>query len=126
MYFYILTPGAGLLEIRPQASHMQFLESPSTLFVFFSKDPHQLTNLVGNSDYAKSLEQARKLLAEWTEQTGDSIPKNPTPHRHDPPQIVDGKIIPPKKAKVRNPHAEMPGASKNAMKIDHPGPIRLP
>ena len=31
-------PRGELLEIRHQASHRQFLESPSTHFVFFSKD----------------------------------------------------------------------------------------
>ena len=65
------------------------------------------------------------LLAKWTEQTGDSIPDNPTPNRHDPPRIENGKILPPGKAKTRNPHAEMPGASENAKVINHPGPIKI-
>ena len=37
----------------------------------------------------------------------------------------NGKILPPGKAKTRNPHAEMPGASRNASKINHPGPIKI-
>ena len=98
---------------------------PEELFVV-GDDPHQLTNLAKDSKHAKTLEQARDLLAEWTKQTGDSIPDNPTPNRHDPPRIEDGKILPPGKAgKKRNPHAEMPGASNNAMKINHPGPLKL-
>ena len=98
---------------------------PEELFDM-SKDPHQLTNLAKDANHAKALEQARQMLTAWTEQTGDTIPKNPTPHRHAPPQVVDGKIIPPGKAKKRNPHAEMPGAAKGAMTINHPGPIRHP
>ena len=91
-----------------------------------SKDRHQLTNLASNPEYAAALEQARKLVAAWTEQTGDSIPKNPTPSRHAPPRVENGKIMPPGKPPgPRNPHAEMPGASKNAMAINHPGPIKL-
>ena len=89
------------------------------------KDPHQLNNLATQKEHTKTLETARKLLAEWTEQTGDTIPKNPTPHRHAPPQIIDGKIIPAGKSTIKNPHAEMPGDAKNAMSINHPGPIRL-
>ncbi|HAW99515.1 MAG TPA: heparan N-sulfatase, partial [Opitutae bacterium] len=96
---------------------------PEELFQV-NHDPHQLTNLADDKKHAKALKQARTLLAAWTKQTGDSIPANPTPNRHDPPKIMDGKILPPGKAKTRNPHAEMPGASNNAMKINDPGPLK--
>lgn len=90
-----------------------------------SKDPHQFRNLVGEANHVEALEQARSLLSEWTEKTGDSIPDNPTPNRHDPPRIVDGEIIPAGKTKGKTPHAEMPGASRNASGINHPGPIQI-
>ncbi|MGY8672487.1 MAG: sulfatase family protein [Verrucomicrobiia bacterium] len=90
-----------------------------------SKDPLQFTDLTNNPKYAKPLRQARRLLANWTRQTGDTIPETPTPHRHAPPRIQNGKIIPAGRVKARNPHGEMPGAAKNAMKINHPGPVRL-
>ena len=89
------------------------------------KDPHQLRNLVSDEKHQKALKRARALLSKWTKQTGDSIPDNPTPNRHDPPRIENGKILPAGKAKTRNPHAEMPGASHNAFKINHSGPIKL-
>lgn len=90
-----------------------------------NKDPHQFTDLTKNPKYAKTLRRARGLLAEWTQQTGDTIPENPTPHRHAPPRIENGKITPPGKTKKRTPHAEMPGAARNATQINHPGPVRL-
>ncbi|VGO22123.1 sulfatase family protein [Pontiella sulfatireligans] len=90
-----------------------------------SKDPNQLTNLADNPEYAGALKKARGLIDQWTEQTGDTIPKNPTPHRHSPPRIEDGKIIPAGKFKNKNPHAEMPGAAANATEINHPGPVEL-
>jgi N-sulfoglucosamine sulfohydrolase len=91
-----------------------------------SADPHQLTNLAGNPEYAAILKQARKQLAAWTEQTGDTIPENPTPNRYTPPRIEAGKIIPHgPMLKGRTPHAEMPGAAANAMEINHSGPVRL-
>lgn len=96
---------------------------PEELFQV-NEDPHQLSNLADDPKHAKTLKQARALLTEWVKQTGDSIPANPTPNRHDPPRIEDGKILPPGKAKTRNPHAEMPGVSKNATRINHPGPIK--
>jgi arylsulfatase len=91
-----------------------------------SKDPHQLTNIADNPEYAKILKKARKQLAAWTEKTGDTIPEKPTPNRHSPPRIENGKIIGPGAIEgAKNPHAEMPGASKNATEINHPGPIGM-
>jgi len=89
-------------------------------------DPHQLTNLVDNPKYAKQLTLARKLLADWTSQTGDSVPDNPTPHRHAPPKIVDGKVVYEPHKGPRHPEGEMPGAINGASKKNHPGPVRLP
>ena len=101
---------------------------PSEELFDLSHDPYQFVNLATNPAYADPLRQARGLLAVWTEQTGDTIPKRPTPHRHAPPRIENGKVIPPGRTLIggrRNPHAEMPGAARNATKINHPGPVRL-
>lgn len=100
--------------------------SPAEQLFHVSRDPHQLWNVVDEPAYAEKLKQARSLLADWTEQTGDSVPENPTPDRRPPPRIVDGEIIRmgPKYGK-QNPHAEFPGASKGAAQINHPGPIRI-
>lgn len=101
---------------------------PSEELFKLSNDPGQFTNLAQNPDHARVLKQARGLLAKWTEQTGDTVPENPTPHRHAPPRIENAKIIPAGKVFIggkRNPHAEMPGAARNATQINHPGPLRL-
>jgi N-sulfoglucosamine sulfohydrolase len=93
-----------------------------------NQDPNQFTNLATHPSYKAQLNQARGLLFTWTEQTGDTIPDNPTPHRHAPPAIEGDKIIPAGKVPNggnRNPHAEMPGAARKATEINHPGPIRL-
>ncbi|MDF1815174.1 MAG: sulfatase [Verrucomicrobiales bacterium] len=80
-----------------------------------SEDPEQLNDISGEPAFADTLKQAQMLLNQWTEQTGDSVPDNPTPDR----DMSAGK-------KNRNPHAEFPGASEGAEKINHPGPVRLP
>jgi arylsulfatase len=90
-----------------------------------SEDPHQLTNLAGKPAHAAQIETARKALARWTEETGDTISKNPTPNRRGPPRIVDGKVVPGKTEAGGNPHAEFPGAARNATKINAPGPMSL-
>ncbi|MBK1877584.1 sulfatase family protein [Pelagicoccus mobilis] len=91
-------------------------------------EPHQFTNLASNPEHAQALTKARQLISDWSTQTGDSIPTNPTPHRSPPPFIEDGKIVFPKPDKKgpRNPHAEFPGQSNNATQINQPGPIRFP
>ena len=98
---------------------------PAEEFYRVSKDGHQLVNLASNPEHTPQIKQARKLLAQWTDQTADTIPERPTPNRHPPPRVENGKIIPPGKSKVRNPHAEMPGAARNATAVNHPGPIHL-
>ncbi|PXA04198.1 heparan N-sulfatase [Coraliomargarita sinensis] len=99
---------------------------PEEQLFHVSRDPNQLWNIVDEPAYAAKLQQARSLLADWTEQTGDTIPENPTPNRREPPKIVDGEIIPMgKKHGRQNPHAEFPGAASNATEINHPGPIKI-
>ncbi|MHC5118639.1 MAG: sulfatase family protein [Planctomycetota bacterium] len=92
-----------------------------------SKDPNQFKNLAGNPEYAEKLKQARKWIGQWTKQTGDTIPTDPSPNRHTPPRIKNGEIIPAenKMPNGRYPHAEMPGAAANATAINHPGPVQL-
>ncbi len=89
------------------------------------EDPHQLTNLANDEGHSDQLATARKTLERWTEETGDTIPENPTPNRKGPPRVVDGKIIHGKKEAGGNPHAEFPGAARNATKINAPGPLGL-
>ncbi|MFK7851811.1 MAG: sulfatase [Akkermansiaceae bacterium] len=88
-----------------------------------SEDPHQLNNLAQNPSHIEFIIRGRSLLKQWSQETGDTIPENPTPNRHAPPIIKDGKVIFPKKWKIRNPHAEFPGAAKEAHTMNHPGPI---
>lgn len=89
------------------------------------EDPDQLHNLAKDPHYADVLAKMRKTLSDWTEQTGDTVPSNPTPHRDTPPRIEDGKLIPFGGRDKNFKHREMPGESAGAEKINHPGPVRL-
>ena len=79
------------------------------------QDPHQLTNLATRPESAAPLALARRLLADWTAQTGDTIPTNPSPSRDAPPGLPqpDRKVF---------QHGEMPGAAAGAQTINHPAP----
>ncbi len=75
-------------------------------------DPDQLSNLASNPEYQEQLEEMAGLLSRWTEETGDTVPTDPTPDR----DLAGGE---------RNPHREFPGASVNAGQNTAKGPISL-
>ena len=113
-------------EGRTTKEHWQTFANPCPREELYDlrTDPEQLTNLAGQSASAPALEKGRALLAKWTEQTGDTLPANPTPSRHGPPRIVDGKVLRWERGPGGNPHAEFPGAARGATAINHPGPLR--
>ena len=86
---------------------------PAEEFFQVNEDYHQLNNLINEPSFKSKIDQARNLLDQWTQQTGDSVPENPTPDRGSPG--TKGK---------RNPHQEFPGKSKKASSINHPGPVK--
>lgn len=82
-----------------------------------SDDPFQLENLAGEGEFSGVLAEMSALLDVWTEQTGDTVPTDPTPDR----QKVN-------EAKSKNPDfrvRELPGAARDAGKITAKGPVKL-
>jgi arylsulfatase len=73
-----------------------------------------LRNLTADKKYAAEISQLTQLLDRWAEDTGDTIPKNPTPNRQAP----EGKRFKGWK------HGTQPGTSRGATKINHPGPVQ--
>lgn len=90
---------------------------PTEELYLVTKDPMQLKNLAAQPQYQPTLERMRRLLDTWTEQTGDTVPHDPTPHRDAPP----GQ---PAKSKAGFRHREMPGDARDAQSINRPGPVR--
>jgi N-sulfoglucosamine sulfohydrolase len=76
-------------------------------------DPYQLTNVA--ETHPGVVAQMRTLLDRWTEETGDTIPENPTPDREKP----DRTSIPGFR------RGEMPGDATEATKINGKGPVLL-
>lgn len=77
-------------------------------------DPHQLDNLAEDPARRDTLDHLRSVLNRWAEQTGDTIPADPTPDRQDPQGNRDPDFA----------RGEMPGEATNATEIHHPGPLR--
>jgi arylsulfatase len=90
---------------------------PADQLYYLPEDPLCFKNLAGDDAHADTLKRMRALLAKWTEQTGDTVPANPTPNR----QAGLGE-------RGRNPdfrYREQPGDAANAQAINRPGPVRI-
>jgi N-sulfoglucosamine sulfohydrolase len=111
-------------------SHQQQIfavPSPSEQLFHVSRDPYQLWNLSPASPLTGRAEPGSKPTRRL-DRSRPATPFRRIRHRiaaiH--PAYVDGKIIPMgKKHGKQNPHAEFPGAARNATTIHHPGPLRL-
>lgn len=90
-------------------------QQPAEMLFQVSKDPHQFTNLAADPRHASTLQGMRGLLDTWKKETGDTVPKNPTPDR-------DALNESSKDKKVER--GELPGAAAGATEINKPGPVQ--
>jgi len=91
---------------------------PVEQLYYLPDDPFNMVNLADDAAHSDTLEEMRTLLALWTEETGDTVPTNPTPDRQAGLGSND-----------RNPdfrYREQPGDAREAQGINNPGPIRIP
>ena len=84
-----------------------------------SKDPYQLTNIAGNSEHRKVLDDLRQLMDQWQHRTGDTTPPldKATPDRYD---RRTGKPIHGKSGRPAG--GIVPGQTSGASRINDPGP----
>ena len=88
---------------------------PEEEFFDVRTDFIQANNLIGTPANAAEVEKLRKVLKQWQEETGDTVPKNLTSdwyHRET------GKPLP-----ANGKRGEMPGTAKQADHIDAKGPF---
>lgn len=78
-------------------------------------DPHQANNLIDRPEAAGMRARLRRAMDQWQEETGDSVPENPTPPDTD---HATGRKFP------NFQRGTPPGASTGALQINRPGPIR--
>lgn len=83
-------------------------------------DPHQLNNLLADpkkaAEHEADRDRLRQLLDRWAEETGDTVPTNPTPGVN---VVGRGQGMRP-----GFKHLELPGEARNASATNAPGPIR--
>lgn len=105
--------GAGTLP--PEQRDIFQIPRPAEELYDLSSDPHQLKNVIADAKYAQPLQLLRGALGQWTDQTRDSIPSQPTPDR----QNAQGK----QRGGWR--HGLQPGIEVGSLDTNHPGPVKV-
>ena len=101
-------------RLSPAQSDVFLSPRPSEELYHVERDIYQLHNIAGDAKYRQVLDHLRRALDRWSNDTGDTVPKSPTPDRQD----ARGKRDP-------NFHrGEFPGAARDATRIKHRGPVR--
>ncbi len=77
-------------------------------------DPNQLHNLAGDPRYAAQKQRLAALLAQWQEETADSVPAHLSPDTFD---RETGKRL-----KGKSSYGTTPGEDRDAPKVNRPGP----
>lgn len=121
------TASADLVEgywkktLTPPQAFIVTAPCPEEVLFDVSKDPYQINNLAGNPEYADELKKMRALLAQWTEQTGDTVPPvdTMTPDRNDRKTGVSIQ------RRGRPDGGVFPGQATKAWTLNNPGPIRV-
>jgi len=101
-------------ELTPVQALITRLPQPAEELYNLADDPYNRTNVAYRPENRAVLHQMRTLLTQWTNQTGDHIPDDPTPHK----ATMDGELLDWERS-------EMPGSRFNASSINKKGPIRI-
>lgn len=116
------SPAARALQQAPATGTLTALQNealvqprPREEFFATTQDPLQQRNQIANPTYAREIAALKNTLRQWQEQTGDTAPAKLTPDWYD---RVTGQPLP-----AKNTRGEMPGAAKNAAKLNVKGPF---
>lgn len=100
--------------ITPVQAEIFLQPRPAEELYHHPSDPDQVKNVAADQRYEKNLAHLRKILKEWMELTGDDIPQQLTGDWY---QKGPGQV----KTELFGKRGEMPGSSRQAVKITHKG-----
>lgn len=106
-------------NLNDDQKHALLKPRPEEMLFNVAEDPYQLKNLAEDPNYKEQLYSLQKVLKQWTDETGDTVPpfEKMTPDRNSretwkpiyPSGRPDGGVV--------------PGESTKAWTINQPGPI---
>ena len=114
-----LWAGYAAGTLKPEQGDVFLQPRPAEELYDVEADPYQLSNLLTEPKRAAEFEdervRLRQLLDRWTEETGDTVPTNPTP---------GANVVGRGQGMGKNfKHLELPGEAKNSDRINAPGPV---
>lgn len=117
------TPSAEDLKTRRESGGLTAIQAdvflvprPAEEFYDLAGDPWQLKNLALAAEPPPELAHLRAVLDRWSEETGDTVPLQPTAANID---LATG-------ARSALRRGEAPGEATRATRINAPGPVRAP
>ncbi len=102
-------------QLTPEQEDVFLAPRPREELFDVQKDPQQFVNVAGDPAYANALVQMRDVMNAWREQTADTSPANLTSDWY---ARFTGKPL-----DMERVRGEMPGAAKNAAKVNAKGPF---
>ncbi len=118
----VQSPAAQSLKARRAGARLTLLQQeayihprPREELYDNRKDPAQVYNLIGDKAYRDAAEQLSRVLRQWQEETGDTLPDSLT---RDWYHRETGKAL-----KQKGIRGQMPGAAVRADTIASPGPF---
>jgi arylsulfatase A-like enzyme len=115
-------PYQDLFELQNQsrlsAAQADVLLAPRPAEMLFDlqSDAHELTNLVGRSEYQDVLIRLREVLDRWQQETGDTVPDQLTG------DIIDRQTFDWLHNPREVPRGTVPGSERKAQRINNSGP----
>lgn len=104
-------------RLTPPQRDVFLAPRPTEELYLTSTDPNQLQNLLGNPAHAAAETRLRQIMAQWRDETGDSMPADPSQDGFD--RRTGEKRFPGK----GTPYYRTPaGTDRQASRIDRPGP----
>ena len=91
---------------------------PAEELYLTARDPHQLKNLVDDPAHAAALKRLREVMAQWREETADSLPADPSRDAFD---RMNGRRL--FENRDTSYHRTPAGADRGAAKVNKPGPF---
>ncbi len=117
------TPSADALKrlrddgaLTPLQADVFLQPRPAEEFYDLANDPDQTRNLALETESPAAFASLRAALDRWTQETGDTVPRQPTASNID---LATGR-------RLEMRRGEPPGAAARAAQINAPGPVRHP
>ncbi|MBN2012782.1 sulfatase [candidate division KSB1 bacterium] len=101
--------------LTPEQNDVFLAPRPHEELFDVKDDPEQFENVADDPKYAEPLQEMRQIMQRWRDETADTTPENLTPDWN--------ARFTAEKLDIEHVRGEMPGAAKNAERVNMEGPF---